>query len=534
MRVATTAGAFLLDALLLAAFSAILFVAVTGGGAFYFGTARVSLTTTGNPLLLAGFVACARYAWFNAVRFLWAPRYTPADFDRLASGFAASVSGQAQPTRFPPGIVLGALLLGSIFLRLLNAWAAPGFVTGDDVEIHEMTLGMLLGYDWPIWELRSALYPMTVIYPAQALAYRFAGPDIEALVLAGRLVVVALATLSIWLVYVITRRLGATEGVALLAASLLATSRLHLWFGSSELPRPVASVLLLTAFWLLLGDGRLRVGLAGVLLGLGAALRFGEAVFFFPAIVGLLMQRRILDSVLLVGLGGAAALSAIGVADWLYWGRPGASLVAIIDYTLVQRESSRGFQPLWYYVASINAWANVPYLVLGVLALGLTERRAALWAWLPILLLSLLPHKEARYAIPVLPFLCVAVAHAFQHLARKRLSRPALALLVFALLVAVLFEVTNWRVRRTDDAVAIARHLAVLQPDGVAAEQLWRLGGRLYLRDITPVLEVQGAPTADLELPEAVGCGPATTVSGKRPSAPGDTRKRLNSVRAAM
>jgi hypothetical protein len=140
---------------------------------------------------------------------------------------------------------LGGIVLVSVLLRLMNAWIHPGFSTGDDVEIHEMTLRRLFDADWRIWELRSALYPMTVVYPVQSLAYRFVGDDVEALVVAGRLAVVVVATLSVWLVYRIVLTLTGNGPTALLAAALMATSRLHLWYASSELPRPVATVLLL-------------------------------------------------------------------------------------------------------------------------------------------------------------------------------------------------------------------------------------------------------------------------------------------------
>ena len=38
--------------------------------------------------------------------------------------------------------------------------APRAFMTGDDVEIHEMSLGLLLHHPWPIWDLRSAVFPL--------------------------------------------------------------------------------------------------------------------------------------------------------------------------------------------------------------------------------------------------------------------------------------------------------------------------------------------------------------------------------------
>ena len=102
----------------------------------------------------------------------------------------------------------------------------PGFATGDDVEIHEMTLRTLLGKDWPIWDLRSAFYPFTVVYPAQALAHLF-GADVQALVVAGRATVALASTAAVWLTWVAAKpMLG--EGLAAIAAALVAISKLHL------------------------------------------------------------------------------------------------------------------------------------------------------------------------------------------------------------------------------------------------------------------------------------------------------------------
>ena len=140
-------------------------------------------------------------------------------------------------------------LVASLVARAFQAWMYPGFVTGDDVEIHEMTLRTLFGKDWPVWDLRSAFYPFTFIYPAQAIAHVF-GADVHSLVAVGRMVVVLASTAAVWLTWVAARpMLG--DGAAAVAAALVAVSKLNLGYGSSELPRPVAATLLIGAFALL-------------------------------------------------------------------------------------------------------------------------------------------------------------------------------------------------------------------------------------------------------------------------------------------
>jgi hypothetical protein len=497
-------SAWFLDLVLLVSGAATLIVAATGGGAFTLASIRISLTSTGNPVALAALAAAARYLAYPRIPFLWFPRRTPEALDAIASRIREELLHHGR-ARAGSARILAVIVIGSILLRLANALAYPGFVTGDDVEIHQMTLGVLFDTGWPVWELRCALYPMAIIYPAQSIVHRLGGEDVGTLILAGRLVVVALATVSVWLTYRIALALTGSEPAALLAAIMLATSRLHVWFGSGELPRPVASVFLLAAFWVLLKSGSSRAIGAGLLLGIGGALRFGEVIFFVPAVIWLLWRRRVWDASLMLMTSLVAALALIGLADWLYWGTAWSSLRAIVDYTLVERQSSRGFEPFWYYVGQLTDWTNLPYFLLGALAFKLPDKGAALWTWVPILLLSLLPHNEARYAVPVLPFLCIAAAGAFQALLRRRLSPPAVTLALLALVAALVFEATNWRARRAADEIRLAQRIAALQPNGVAVEQLWRIGGPLYFRDAgTPLTEIGNDLEASLASSPAV------------------------------
>ena len=87
--------------------------------------------------------------------------------------------------------ILLVLVVASVALKAWFAGTSQGFVTGDDVEIHEMSLGLLLHQPWPIWDLRSAVFPLG--FPAQYIAHA-AGIDDVILVVTGRLVVAVLST----------------------------------------------------------------------------------------------------------------------------------------------------------------------------------------------------------------------------------------------------------------------------------------------------------------------------------------------------
>ena len=205
---------------------------------------------------------------------------------------------------------------------------------------------------------------------------------------------------------------------------------------------------------------------------------------------------------LLAGLA-VTFLLVIGVSDALYWGRPFHSLLTIIDFTLVQRLSASGFQPPWYYLTHIGDWSDVLLVVLACLARQRGSRRALLWAVLPLVLLSLLLHKETRYAIPNIPFFALAAATTLRSwIARGEVRAPRplhvrVGALGIVLLVgaAVAYDAGKFRFVRSEAAVRLGWVMGQSQATGIAAEQLWRFGGRLYLDASPPLIELdlQGA-----------------------------------------
>jgi hypothetical protein len=108
-----------------------------------------------------------------------------------------------------------------------------------------------------------------------------------------------------------------------------------------------------------------------------------------------------------------------------------------------------------------------------------------------------LPHKEARYAIATIPFWALAAAPTLRSwLARGEVRAPAigharLGALGIALLVAaaLAFDAGKFRFVRSEAAVRLGRTME-RSARGLAAEQLWRFGGHLYLDGATPLVDL--------------------------------------------
>ena len=448
--------------------------------------------------------------------------------------------------------LLLALAALATAIRLYNVVVHFGFITGDDVEIHEMTLARVLGRDWPVWDLRSAFYPMAFIYPVQRAVAALGVHDVYVLIAAARMAVSLIAALNIALVYRAGRSLRWSRGQSLLAAGLFALNHLHMAYGSAELPRVVATSFMLGSFCALRGSSARHAALAGMSLAVGACLRFGEIVFAAPALITLLAWPasasrgptrpatpvgRALRVLAFAAAGAATAVVVLGVSDSLYWGSPFHSVRAIVDYTLVKQLSSRGYEPFFYYVRHVSAWSDVVLVLLALLGARTGGALPLVWALVPIGLLSLLPHKEPRYVLATIPFFALAASRTLwvwvETLRTAPPTRPAdrtplVALcLIVCLVGAALFDVSRFRFRRSEDQVRLAWMMAAAGQRGVAAEQLWRFGGRLYLADSEPLIDLDPGLADDDPLLRQALCRPDVQWAALRRARVSEARRGL-------
>jgi hypothetical protein len=484
------------DVLIAAAAVVVVFVVLFGGGVMFAGAFRLSIRSPDNPIVIFSLLWAIRFLIRDWAPWFGVPRWPTSALWNRCQDILSSASSWSRSVRASQGrrtiLVIAVLSLG---LKCWFALVSPGFFSGDDVEIHEMSLGSLLHQPWAVWDLRSPVFPLGFIYPSQWVAYHLGLRDVAHLVVAGRLWVALLSTLSVYLVWKVASRLWPGDvGYAVLATALFATGKLAIAFGSSELPRPVSTVFVLLGFLKLLDGRPSSVAMSGAALGLASAFRFSEAVFVAAAALQLSLQRRFLHVALFFIVAITTLLVMIAVPDRYYWGEMFHSVRAAIDFTLVKQLSSRGYQPAWWYIVSIGQWTTVGVACLALVG-SVGNWRPFVWAIVPLLALSTLPHKEARYAIPLMPFVSLLAAAGIRwasHQARSGRSWMGPAVLS-ALAIGLVHDSSHYRLPRSNGEVEFARRVsAVIRPPALAAEQLWRLGGHLYLTheiliDLDPV-----------------------------------------------
>jgi hypothetical protein len=554
----------------------VIFILLTGGKTFYISTQRIRLFGIENPLTFLYL--------FSLIRFFF-DRRTP--FLGLVSINGESVAGSCMKLcktlylriyslRPSTELRIVIFIIGiSLVIKVFNSYHFYGFFSGDDVEIHEMTFSHL--FDWGIkaWNLRSPFYPMVFIYPLQAALLHLGVQDPFCLIFAGRQIVVLFSIINLYLVYRIAIQMFNSRPVGLLSLFFFALSKLQTTMGSTELPRTIASTFVLICFWILLLDlknnQRLLIPAAGMVLAIGASIRFSEMIFVAAALLYLISLKRIKHAILFFVFFLTTFTLINLISDQLYWGQSFYSLKNIIDFTIVKGQSTRGFQPFFYYILGIGLWSN--YFSFSLMLYSFRQNLQKVWIWVltPIVLLSLLPHKEPRYLLPVIPFFCIMVGLSTWSLLgsiyhghskpiiQKKIPKPIFALLIilFALVIqahkdlrfsylvflflgcialvyyfpkwkakkkgvavlertvdsstiaallillllgTILFEFSDFQFHRSESGVEMARFL-YHQPNntGVAVDDLWRAGGRLYLYRKHVIINIDEASIRDKE-----------------------------------
>jgi 4-amino-4-deoxy-L-arabinose transferase-like glycosyltransferase len=262
-------------------------------------------------------------------------------------------------------------------------------------------------------------------------------------------------------------------------------------------------------------SGRWRPLAAGVALGLAVVARYPSAVFVATTLGWVLAAR---DSRTLGWLvaGGALVAILLALLDWATWGAPFHSLLAYLDFNLISGKAARSYgrKPVFFYVARLLRWAPLwawPGLVWAVRQKAPRVPLPALLAFVYLLVISIAPHKEPRFAYPALVLFAMAAVPGILGAIERRMSaerRRLGALVVVTVSLGHYFFLGTGLVAERGEAfraiIRATRHEAtglLVLNDGV-----WGAGGYFYIGKRIPWLASgkgsDPAYLAALETPE--------------------------------
>jgi hypothetical protein len=383
-------------------------------------------------------------------------------------------------------VYLAAIVGIAVLAQLGMAWRYFGFLTGDDVEVLCEAFRVATGYPYQSWEIRNLFVPDVIVAPVIWLFSHVGVHDPRTLAWVACLPMIAASAATVVMVQRLALRWGASERAALVASALFAFHWIPFAFGSTVYPRTIATACIVAAA-LLVDDG--SEFLAGLLIGVAFADRFSEIVFLAPLL--LIARRRL---VLLAGASASIALTC-GVFDMFTRDGAFSSFLKFAKVTLVEHDftSRVKYQAPWWYLTMLPRWCALtmlPLLWRAFLPPAGTGARSELRAtWgsgslaklsfvvVPLIALSVIAHKEMRYAQGIVPFLCILTALGFMSMSSRKWATALVAISIVWNLIGV-----RTLQKKTMPAVAAAEY-ARADPSihGLAMSQSWAYGDRLFL-----------------------------------------------------
>ena len=343
----------------------------------------------------------------------------------LASSNALEDSPQVGERFF----LLAALILATAACpRLWAAWFDQGIFWPDEIfQSVEQAHRLVFGYGITPWEFRSGA--RSWVFPGMIAGVLELGSLLgldsgHALML---LIKTAMALLSLGTMY-LTMRLAhslAGRNAALFAGLFAGFFPVSLLLAARSLSEVATAPVLLGSYMLSRQAGRERQLLAGALAGLAICMRYQSGLIALGILAIVVSERRFKDAVWFAV--GASALGLLGgLLDWLTWGKPFYALKKYLYFNLKKSGAKFGRYPFSYYFTV--SWSAIGPGVLLLLAAFSAGLRAAPKLGLLVIAYagvhSLIPHKEYRFLMPVVPMGLAIAACGLETLA-KQLRAPS-------------------------------------------------------------------------------------------------------------
>lgn len=344
--------------------------------------------------------------------------------------------GEPMKQKTPLYVLLLAVLLSQIYytIHYWSVWGDVGVYIGMGKY---MFGGGAIGY----WELaRPILWPFFL-----GLAWKF---NINPLI-AGKIIVLLFSLGAIYITYLLGKNIN--EETGLLAATLLSFTPVYFTFTAMQLTDIISLFFSLLAIFLTLKE---RYFFSGLSVGIAFNFRFPHAITFvvINAYLFFLFFRyenikAYIKRILFLFTGAALLIIPYFILNYFLYGNAFLPLIQaqkVVGYTIFP---GRGIS--YYFIELLK---NNPFLffsVIGIVFYFLFFKERPKTLDLIVLAAAIItayfvyePHKELRYAIAFLPYLCLLSAFAIWTLL-KHIIKIRTFHTVFLLLTLTLFVIAS-------------------------------------------------------------------------------------------
>jgi GPI mannosyltransferase 3 len=362
------------------------------------------------------------------------------------------VRGQPTPELAPDQrrlAIASAVVLGLAALpRLWAAWFDHGVFWPDEIfQSLEQGHRLAFGYGVRPWEFqrgaRSWVFPGLLAGLLRLGAWL--GLDSgRSLVLLAKTTMAALSLLGVYLAMRLARAL-AGRPAALITGVFAGFFTASILLGSRCLAETVSAPAVMGIVLLTRREGRNVQLAAGALAGLAIYLRYQNGLIAGGLLLIVLSERRYRDALAYSCMLGVVGVLG-GMLDWFTLGKPFQAFRMYLWFNLYKSADKFGASPFGYYAEVAWNIAGPAFLIIAagfVLGVRLAPKLAAL-VLAYILIHCLVPHKEFRFLMPVLPLgLAISGAGLWSALQRARHATPIAALLAIGSAAWMLYSATQ-------------------------------------------------------------------------------------------
>ncbi|MEY4581070.1 MAG: hypothetical protein RL701_5773 [Pseudomonadota bacterium] len=334
------------------------------------------------------------------------------------------------------------ILLLAALPRFWSAWFDHGVFWPDEIfQSVEQAHRLVFGYGIVPWEFRdgarSWLFPGLVAIVLKLGAWLGLETG-QALMTLVKSCMALLSLITLYLSMRLAHSLAGTRA-AVIAGAIGAAFTFSLLLASKCFSETATAPVLIGSFMLTRPSAtgsadtdRRRQLLAGALVGLAIGLRYQSGIVACGLLGVLVLERRYREAAWFAA-GATAAGLLVGLLDWYTWGSPFYALKQYVYFNVKKSGARFGRHP-FYYFAHVAITAVGPTIALIAVGFALGIRVAPKLALIVagyVLVHSLVPHKEFRFLMPIMPMLFAVVGAGWaKQLERVRSPRTAAMLTV--------------------------------------------------------------------------------------------------------